>query len=144
MNDAVTKALNGATIANRRIDAVRPVRTGPPHPQSPSRGADFAGVLSSELKAQAGVKFSAHAQARIAARAPDFGPVDEQRLRTAVDLAAAKGARQSLVMLDGLALIVNVPSRTVITALDSDGARGTVFTNIDSAIIAQGGDATAL
>jgi len=41
------------------------------------------------------------------------------------------------VLVDGLALIVSVPNRVVITAVDGADARDGVFTNIDSAVIAQ-------
>jgi flagellar operon protein len=105
-------------------------------------GRGFADLVAAQLDAQRAVRLSAHARSRLEARALDFDPAAAQSLRAAVDLAEAKGARQSLVLLDSLALIVNIPSRTVITAMESDGARGTVFTNIDSAIVAQGGDAT--
>jgi hypothetical protein len=39
-------------------------------------------------------------------------------------------------MLDDVAMIVNVPNRTVVTAVDGDQAGSQVFTNIDSAVIA--------
>jgi flagellar operon protein len=57
-----------------------------------------------------------------------------------VDRAAAKGAGSSLVLMDGLALIVSVPKRVVITAVDEAGAKEGVFTNIDSAVIARSGE----
>ena len=53
----------------------------------------------------------------------------------AVSKAAAKGARESLILLDDLALVVSVKNRTVITAIAPDRIRENVFTNIDSAVI---------
>jgi len=50
-------------------------------------------------------------------------------------MAADKGINDSLVMVDDLAFIVNVPSRTVITALEA-GSDTNVFTNINGAVIA--------
>jgi flagellar operon protein len=58
------------------------------------------------------------------------------RLEQAVDRAASKGGRDSLVMMDDTALVVSVKNRTVITALHREQARDNVFTNIDSAVIA--------
>jgi flagellar operon protein len=52
-----------------------------------------------------------------------------------VDRAAAKGARESLVMMDDVALVVSVKNRTVITAVDRAHLKDNVFTNIDSAVI---------
>lgn len=139
MNEVSLRSANPIAPPVRAPEAPRPT-------ESPRRGAqraDFARVLSTELDAARGVKFSAHARARIESRSLSLTAADERRLQAAVDLASAKGARQSLVMLDEVALIVDIRSRTVITAMDNDGARGTVFTNIDSAIVAQGGDAAA-
>ena len=53
----------------------------------------------------------------------------------AVDRAAAKGARESLVLVDDTAFVVSVRNRTVITAVDRARMRDQVFTNIDSAVI---------
>ena len=55
---------------------------------------------------------------------------------TTVQLAASKGARESLVLMDQTAFVVSVPNRTVITVVDQPNLKQNVFTNIDSAIIA--------
>jgi hypothetical protein len=39
-------------------------------------------------------------------------------------------------MLDDLAVVVNVRERTVVTAMNTEGGRERVFTNIDSVVIA--------
>ncbi|MFR4382765.1 MAG: flagellar protein, partial [Roseburia sp.] len=44
--------------------------------------------------------------------------------------------KESLVVVDSLAFIVNVPSRTVVTAMDQNESENNVFTNIDGAVIA--------
>ncbi len=52
-----------------------------------------------------------------------------------MDKAAAKGARESLILMDNLALVVSIRNRTVITAVDEKRMKEHVFTNIDSAVI---------
>ena len=52
-----------------------------------------------------------------------------------VDRAAAKGAKESLVLVDNAALVVSIKNRTVITAVDQAHLKENVFTNIDSAVI---------
>ena len=37
--------------------------------------------------------------------------------------------------LDSLAFIVNVPSKTVVTAMDQSESESNIFTNIDGAVI---------
>ena len=82
------------------------------------------------------IRWSAHATARLAQRGIELTPQQHARLETAVDKAVAKGAKDSLVLLDDNALVVSAQNRTVITALGMHQARENVFTNIDSAVIA--------
>ena len=46
-----------------------------------------------------------------------------------------RGVNESLVLVDDLAFIVNVPNRTVITAMEQGETNSNVFTNIDGAVI---------
>jgi flagellar operon protein len=57
------------------------------------------------------------------------------RLQNGVDRAAAKGSRESVVLVDDVAFVVSVKARTVITAVDRASMRDHVFTNIDSAVL---------
>jgi flagellar operon protein len=93
----------------------------------------FADVLH---KSAHELKFSAHAQSRLTSRNIDLTPEIMRKLDEAVTGAEPKGARDSLVLLAGLAFIVNVPNRTVVTAMDGASVKENVFTNIDSAVIA--------
>lgn len=104
----------------------------PPKPRAAS--ADFRQLLAQRLDSQQ-VRFSAHALQRLRAAGIQFGPEQHMKLQQAVDKAAAKGARESLVLLDDVALVVSVKNRTVITAVDGARMKENVFTNIDSAVI---------
>lgn len=95
----------------------------------------FKAVFDASLKQGTELKFSAHAQDRLASRQINLSPSDLQRLEGGIDRAAAKGARESLVVKDDLAFVVSVTNRTVITAVDAASMKGNVFTNIDSAVI---------
>lgn len=123
---------------------VRPVdglgRTPMPRtrPTPAGRGpGTFHDVLTERLtkRSQPGVKFSAHAGERLRRAGVHVDAEFEARLQAAVDKAAAKGARSSLVLLDDMALVVSVQNRTVITAVESSRMKDNVFTNIDSAVI---------
>lgn len=81
------------------------------------------------------LKFSAHASQRLQDRKIAIDPMTMQRVNDALDKAAAKGVEDTLVLTSNAALIVNVPNRTVITALDRNQMSGNVFTNIDGAVI---------
>jgi len=94
----------------------------------------FENVLQEELK---GLKFSKHAQERLDSRDIRLNEADMASLQRAVSRAEEKGAKDSLVLLRDLAFIVSVKSRTVVTAVDGEHVKENVFTNIDSAVIAQ-------
>ena len=81
------------------------------------------------------LKFSQHAIERMASRGISFKPEELLRLNDAVEKAAQKGSRESLVLMGDNALIVSVKNKTVVTALDREGMKENVFTNIDSTVI---------
>lgn len=82
-----------------------------------------------------GLTFSKHLNDRINRRHLEMGPERLARLTDAVDRASDKGARDSVVLLDNLALLVNVPSRTVVTAMETEKMKHGVFTNIDAVVV---------
>jgi flagellar operon protein len=93
----------------------------------------FSDIFSEELNR---LKFSAHANARIESRNIQISGRDMARLESAFDQAQSKGAKESLILIDEKAFIVNVPNKTVITAMDKAQMLSNVITNIDSAVIA--------
>ena len=82
-----------------------------------------------------GLKFSKHADNRLAQR--NISLTDEQmkRLEDGTDKAQAKGIKESLVILDNYSFIVNTNNRTVITAMDQNFGDDNIYTNIDGAVI---------
>lgn len=79
------------------------------------------------------ILFSKHATRRLETRQIDMSKEQRERLQDAASQAREKGMKESLVMVDNLAFIVNVRSNTVITAVND--TTKAVFTNIDGAII---------
>lgn len=95
----------------------------------------FSDILSEALEDADGVKFSKHAQSRLESRNIELDEDNLKKLGGAVDAAAQKGVRDSLILMNGLAFIVDVSDRTVVTAMPVDEASSNVFTNIDGAVI---------
>jgi flagellar operon protein len=118
---------------------VAPVRRpGVPVAIPPAGTPRFSDVLrDSAGAASAGtpLKFSAHAMQRLESRNITLTSDDVARMNAMADKAAAKGAKQSLFMLNDVAMVVSIKNRTVITAVDHDSMKENVFTNIDSAAI---------
>lgn len=118
----------------------QPVRpAGPVRPEAAGAAAGgFAEVLRERLAGTgraAGVEFSRHALERLQASGRPLSATQVRAVGEAIDRAAAKGARESLILVDDLALVVSVPNRTVITAVAGERMKEQVFTQIDSAVI---------
>ena len=79
--------------------------------------------------------FSQHARQRLEERNLTLNERDMDRLDDLVTRMAGKGAKESLVLMNDIALVVSVANRKVITAMDGNSAKDNIFTNIDSAAI---------
>ncbi|HLO97000.1 MAG TPA: TIGR02530 family flagellar biosynthesis protein [Fimbriimonas sp.] len=90
---------------------------------------EFGAILEDRLKV------SGHAKTRLASRNIELDQQAWDRVMSGVEKAAAKGAKESLVMIDDVALVVSIKNRTVITAVDKNSLKENVFTNIDSAVV---------
>ena len=127
---------------HHRITPVGPL-TGTAAPPASRRaggtGAEgFDRILGTKLRpadSAGALRWSAHAVQRLSQREIAVTPEMQQRLEGAVDRLAAKGGRESVVLVDRMAFVVSVSNRTVITAVDQAGMRDQVFTNIDSAVL---------
>ena len=100
---------------------------------SVTKGQSFAEVLNHSLSLTSELKFSKHASERLLSRNIDLSDSQKERLNQAVKAAEAKGIKESLVMLDNLAFIVNVKNNTVVTAVT--GGEEKIFSNIDGAVV---------
>lgn len=118
-------------IQNNRIaERIQsPIAPAAKAPIAPAGQTAFSEVLSSKLKV------SGHAATRLQSRNIQLDESAWERVLEGVERAAAKGAKESLVMVDDVALVVSVKNRTVITAVDQQHLKENVFTNIDSAVI---------
>lgn len=81
------------------------------------------------------LRFSKHAANRLADRSITLSDSQLNRLTEGARKAGEKGIKESLVMVDQLAFIINVPNNTVITAMDQTQTNENIFTNIDGAVI---------
>lgn len=99
----------------------------------PINGMPFHEILKEQTGIASELKFSKHANERLASRNIDLTDEQYRRLEDGARKAYEKGIKESLVMVDNLAFIVNVKSSTVITAVNEGEEK--VFTNIDGAVI---------
>ena len=130
----------------QQVSANRPA-AAPRQAVPASGGPSFADLLQQKTQqaggqqsSGGGVQLSRHAQKRVDRRDLNLDPARMDRLESAITRAAEKGSKNSVVMLDDLAVVVDVRQRTVVTAMQrnsqAEGGRERVFTNIDSVVIA--------
>jgi flagellar operon protein len=93
----------------------------------------FQTVFQEELEK---VKFSNHALKRLENRNINLSDVDLEKIQNAVEKAEQKGSKDSLVMMKDTAFIVNIPNKTVVTAMSLGNSEENIFTNIDSVVFA--------
>jgi flagellar operon protein len=90
---------------------------------------------SSEAPAASKLKFSNHAIERMQSRGISFSPEEMGKIEGAIGKAAAKGAKDTLLLTDNSALIVSVKDNTIVTVMDKASLKENVFTNIDSTVM---------
>ena len=102
----------------------------------PEKGFSFQEILTQKAsQTDTELKFSKHAANRLVDRNIRLTDEQMERLSDGTQKASAKGIKESLVIVDQLAFIVNIPNNTVVTAMDQSEAATNIFTNIDGAVI---------
>jgi flagellar operon protein len=97
--------------------------------------SDFKQTFSAELAKANNLNFSKHATQRLYSRGIEMTEARLAQLSDAIDKAAVKGSKETLILDDSAAYVVSIENRTVISAFGRDNLREGVFTSIDSAVI---------
>lgn len=110
------------------------LQNSPKTSNSPQSELSFQDIFQSTKEQTVdSLKFSKHANERLATRNINLSAEQMERLENGTTKAREKGIRESLVMVDDLAFIVNVKNNTVITAVGDTA--DSIFTNIDGAVV---------
>lgn len=118
-----------------------PVYTGTPweagktKTQEEGSKSAFKELLEQKLAEESQVSFSRHAMERVVERGVDVSSGNIERLNQGVKLAEEKGLKEPLILLDSTAYVVNVKNNKVVTVVNEDSLKGTVFTNIDGTVM---------
>lgn len=95
----------------------------------------FENILHEKIHQQESIKFSKHAQERLISRNVKLSQNDIDNIDKAIEKAAKKGVKDTLIIMGSTALIANVKSKTIITAATEESLKDNIFTNIDGAVI---------
>ncbi len=120
-------------LQNRKLSAnnVTPVSNNSAVAQQVSFESVLKNAVSSTTESP--LEFSKHAMLRLSDRNISLSANQMERIEKGVDQARNKGVNDSLVLVDDVALIVNVKNNIVVTAVGE--SQDKIFTNIDGAII---------
>lgn len=128
------KVISASFFVSRPVGPAQGVAPNPINRSQAPPTESFRAVLEREVEQGRELRFSGHARERMAARNVNLNSAELGKINRAVDAVSVKGGRNTLVVGGSYALIVNVPNRTVITAMTRDGMQENVVTNIDSTI----------
>ncbi|NBX69366.1 MAG: hypothetical protein EBR01_10440 [Proteobacteria bacterium] len=126
--------LNPTSIRPDGVDGLRPSQDSfKKQPlNKPGEATEFEQLLRQESKT---FSLSQHAETRIKSREIPWDSHLEKRISKGIDQAESKGSREALILADDVAVIANVKSRTVVTAMERSQMKEKIFTNIDSAVL---------
>ncbi len=92
-------------------------------------------LTSPKTQGTADLRFSKHAAQRLSDRNISLSEEQLDRLQKGARLCGDKGIKESLVIMDEYAFIVNTQKNTVITAMEQGNEGENIFTNIDGAVL---------
>lgn len=110
-------------------------KTDLPKKTESKKSESFDQILKSKTEEKFNITFSKHAKDRLERRDIKLTDTQKEKISMAVQKAKNKGVRESLILVDDMALVVSIKNNTVITAVNNSELKENVFTNIDGAVI---------
>jgi flagellar operon protein len=96
----------------------------------------FGELLQQKMQsAESNLVFSKHAVQRLNDRDVEMTQELMETLSAAVGKAEQKGIKNALILGNDTSFIVNIPSKTVVTIMNSQNMKENVITNIDGTVL---------
>ncbi|MFZ8933110.1 MAG: TIGR02530 family flagellar biosynthesis protein [Bacteriovoracaceae bacterium] len=100
------------------------------------KSSEFGELVQKEIEREdKGINISTHAAKRLKERNIEVNSEEFYKLKDAVDKLKEKGGKESLIITNTGAYIVDVKNNTIVTAIDKENIRDNIFTKIDSTIL---------
>lgn len=104
--------------------------------QTQAGESTFEDILQQKMQsAGTNLVFSKHAAQRLNDRDIEMSQDLMNSLSDAVDKAEQKGIKSALILGSDTSFIVNIPSKTVVTIMNSQNMKENVVTNIDGTVL---------
>jgi flagellar operon protein len=101
--------------------------------------SEFKNLLDEKIgqssQNQHGIQLSKHALKRLQERSLEMDSDEFFKIKNAMEQLKAKGGRDSLVITDNAAYILDINNNKIVTAIDKENMNENVFTKIDSTMI---------
>ena len=97
-------------------------------------GPSFSDILEARLPAGT-VKLSPDVTEALQMAGIELTPMELDRLGRGIDKLADEGGQEGLLLSEKAGFVVDVPTRTLMSAVPVDDVKNKVFTAIDSAIV---------
>ncbi len=111
----------------RQVDNIKSKREN--DVENRNRGQSFKEILENQR-----ISFSKHANQRTQERDIRIGETELNRLGDACSKAEEKGIKDALIIMNESAFIVNAKNKVVVTVIDKNEMKDSVFSNIDGAL----------
>jgi flagellar operon protein len=125
INESLIPQVNSSSLKKKA-----PVAQGP-------SSQEFEQLLKQEIspaKKDVDLTISKHAQKRIDDRSLDFDQNEFLKIKDAITKLRDKGGKDSLIITNKAAYIVDVNNERIVTAMNKDDMSENVFTKIDSTL----------
>ena len=101
------------------------------------KNSEFSKIFEQQVQESVSepIRFSLHANKRLEQRSMKIDQQEMNRLEKAFADLSSKGGKDSLVLTDSGAYVVDVPKKLVVTAMHKNNMDKNVFTKIDSTIL---------
>ena len=138
MQVRIDMKIDDRILINNGLPKVNGVQGGTQsaHKLSVNQTGNFKELLGQRISEDNSVKFSKHAEQRMELRHIKITGEGRKKLGAAVERAAGKGVKDSLVVMDDMAFLINIKSKTVVTVMSNSELKDNIFTNIDGAVFA--------
>lgn len=127
----------GYRVINGKLHLIGdfPTHSKPEKNQVNNTKTSFKDILDKQITSKESFVISSHAAERLRQRNISFNETDMKTINEGINKAEEKGAKESLILYKDTALITSIRNRTIITAVDKESSKGSVFTNIDSVVV---------
>lgn len=126
-NTYINKIGSGAKVSNQKFSN-----------KLPGNVETFSNFLKNKIENSSdmefGVKFSGHAKKRLEERNLTMDGDEFLKIREGINKLKEKGGKDSLIVTNQAAYIVDVDKQIVVTAMNKDDMAENVFTKIDSTL----------